>query len=104
MLRTKRKPLVNLREWGRRIRVSKNARLNEKSTGESEDSMTFSEPVNEPPSPTYAPVFSPLEEEEDEVKEAITTHTTMREWINFEFSETQSIMTHTSYQSLSTIT
>ena len=77
MLRTKRKPLVNLREWGRKIRVSKNARLNEKSTGESEDSMTFSEPVNEPPSPTYTPVFSPLEEEEDEVKEAITTHTTM---------------------------
>ena len=56
---------------------SKNARLNEKSTGESEDSMTFSAPVNEPPSPTYTPVFSPLEEEEDEVKEAITTHTTM---------------------------
>ena len=56
---------------------SKNARLNEKSTGESEDSMTFSAPVNEPPSPTYTPVFSPLEEEEDEVKEAITTHTAM---------------------------
>ena len=69
-----------MREWGRRVRVSKNARLNEKSTGESEDSMTFSEPVNEPPSPTYTPVFSPLEEEEEEeeeFKEAITTHTTM---------------------------
>ena len=55
MLRTKRKPLVNLREWGRKIRVSKNARLNEKSTGESEDSMTFSEPVNEPP--TEKPIY-----------------------------------------------
>ena len=42
-----------------------------------EGSMIFSEPLNEPPSPTYTPVFSPLEEEEDEVKEAITTHTTM---------------------------
>ena len=72
MLRTKRKPLVNLREWGRKIRVSKNARLNEKPTEESqpEGSMIFSAPVSEPPSPTYTPVFSPLEEEEDEVKEA----------------------------------
>ena len=79
MLRTKRKPLVNLREWGRKIRVSENARLNEKPTEESqpEGSMIFSAPVNEPPSPTYTPVFSPLEEEEDEVKEAITTHATM---------------------------
>ena len=70
MLRTKRKPLVNLREWGRKIRVSENARLNEKPTEESqpEGSMIFSAPVNEPPSPTYTPVFSPLEEEEDEVK------------------------------------
>ena len=79
MLRTKRKPLVNVREWGRKIRVSKNARLNEKPTEESqpEGSMIFSAPVNEPPSPTYTPVFSPLEEEEDEVKEAITTHAAM---------------------------
>ena len=39
-------------------RHNKNARLNEKPTEEAqpEDSMIFSAPVNEPPSPTYTPV------------------------------------------------
>ena len=70
MLRTKRRPLINLREWGKKIKLNRNTVLNEKPTEETstEDSMTFSAPVNEPPSPTYTPVFSPLEEEEDEVK------------------------------------
>ena len=79
MLRTKRRPLINLREWGKKIKLNRNTVLNEKPTEETstEDSMTFSAPVNEPPSPTYTPVFSPLEEEEDEAQETITTHTTM---------------------------
>ena len=79
MLRMKRKPLVKLREWGKRNRLDRNIMQNTISepTSPAEGSMIFSEPLNEPASPTYTPVFSPLEEEEDEVKEAVTTHTTM---------------------------
>ena len=40
-----------------------------------EEAMTFPPPANEPPSPTYIPAFSPLEEEEeDEVKGNYNTH------------------------------
>ena len=83
MLRMKRKPLVNLREWGKKNKLDRNTMRNAKPISEpisplEEEAMTFPPPANEPPSPTYIPAFSPLEEEEeDEVKEAITTHTTM---------------------------
>ena len=83
MLRMKRKPLVKLREWGKKNKLDRNTMRNTKPISEpisplEEEAMTFPPPANEPPSPTYIPAFSPLEEEEeDEVKEAITTHTTM---------------------------
>ena len=79
----KRKPLVKLREWGKKNKLDRNTMRNAKPISEpisplEEEAMTFPPPANEPPSPTYIPAFSPLEEEEeDEVKEAITTHTTM---------------------------
>ena len=83
MFRMKRKPLVKLREWGKRNKLTRNTMqttkpMSEPTSHPEEDTMTFSPPANEPPSPTYTPVFSPLEEEEEEeLKEAITTHTTM---------------------------
>ena len=83
MLRMKRKPLVKLREWGKKNKLDRNTMRNTKPISEpisplEEEAMTFPPPANEPPSPTYIPAFSPLEEEEEEeFKEAITTHTTM---------------------------
>ena len=50
------------------IKLNRNTKLNEQPTEENttEESMVFPPPVNEPPSPTYIPAFSPLEEEEEE--------------------------------------
>ena len=74
MLRMKRKPLTKLREWGKKMKLSKNTKFNEKPTEErpTEGGMVFSPPLNEPSSPVYLPTFSPLEESEEE--EVIKEH------------------------------
>ena len=68
MFRMKRKPLVKLREWGKKNKLDRNAMRIAKPISEpisplEEEAMTFPPPANEPPSPTYIPAFSPLEEE-----------------------------------------
>ena len=71
----KRKPLINLRKWGKQVKLNRNTTLNEKPA---EEEFTFTPPINEPPSPVCTPAFSPLGESEDEgLDEAVTTHTTM---------------------------
>ena len=51
----KKTPLINLREWGKKIRLNRNTILNEIPTEETptEEPMVFPPPVNEPPSPTW---------------------------------------------------